>query len=542
MVVKNKHYLGNINVKADGVEEEWTKESLAEYAKCMQEPAYFAKKYCKIVHPDRGLVNFDLYPYQETMYDNFNENRFNVVLACRQSGKTMASVIWLLWSAIFRPETVIGILANKGDTSKEILGRITLALENLPFFLQPGCKSLNKKSVEFSNNSRIIAASTSASSIRGYTLNILYLDEFAFVQNATEFYTSTYPVITAGKTTKVIITSTANGVGNAFHRIWQGSNEDRNDYVPTRVDWWDVPGRDEEWKEHTIRNTSQLQFDQEYGNNFFGTGDTLISGTTLFEMRHKDALKITEDESFFLYEKPIKGHQYVMAVDVAKGRGQDYSTFSIIDVSVRPFRQVAVYRNNTISPLLFPDIIYKYANLYDKALVIVESNDQGETVCQCLYYDLEYENMFMTSTVKKSGLGLEITRKTKRLGCSALKDLLEENKLEICDETTILELSTFCSKRNSYEATVGNHDDLVMNLVLFSYVSTTDLFEDITKINVKNLMFDSKQKQIAADVPFFGINSKEVEPAVDTDSLNHPWGLDEFIEAEGNYTLVAEDW
>lgn len=535
-----KSYTTNANVKADGVEEQWTQETLQEYAKCMKDPVYFATNYCKIIHPDRGLVPFDMYPYQEKMYKNFNENRFNIVLACRQSGKSISSVIWLLWSAIFSPECTIGILANKGKTAQEVLGRLTLALENLPFFLQPGCKALNKTSIEFSNNSRILSASTSSSSIRGYTLNILFLDEFAFVQNATEFYTSTYPVVTAGKTTKVIVTSTANGIGNAYHRLWQGANENRNMYVPFRVDWWDVPGRDEKWKEETIANTSELQFEQEYGNNFLGTSDTLISGSTLLDMRACEPLEIREEQSFFLYERPKKDSTYMMTVDVAKGRGQDYSTFTIIDISDRPFRQVAVYRNNTISPLLFPDIIYKYANLYNKAYVVVESNDQGSIVCNTLCHDLEYENMHFTSVVKANGIGIEMNRKTKRIGCSGIKDLLETNKLELRDETTILELSTFVAHKQSYRASEGNHDDLVMNLVLFGFYATSYNFQQLTDIDVRKMMYEKKAAEIQADVPFFGVVSNPV--AEEVEEIKDPWNVLDFKEADGNYSLVVEDW
>src|SRR5210317_374246 len=441
--MSNDSYLGNPNVKRDGVQQQWTEEKVREYAKCMHDPSYFARTYVKIISLDRGLVNFNLYPYQEKMFDHFNSNRFSIVLACRQSGKSISSVVYLLWYAIFHPEKTIAVLANKGATAREMLARVTLALENLPFFLQPGCRALNKGSIEFSNNSRIIAAATSGSSIRGMSVNLLYLDEFAFVEKAGEFYTSTYPVISSGKDTKVIITSTANGIGNPFHKIWEGAVQGVNEYKPFRVDWWDVPGRDEAWKEETINNTSQIQFDQEFGNTFFGTGNTLINAQTLLDLRASPPKKYLEGGDCLIYKEPIKDHEYILVADVSKGRGQDYSTFSLIDINVRPFEQVVVYRNNTISPLLFPNIIYKYANVYNKAYCIIESNDQGSVVCNGLYYDLEYENVHVESAVKANAVGVDINRKSKRLGCSALKDLLENNKLKVVDEQTILEISTF---------------------------------------------------------------------------------------------------
>lgn len=498
------YYKGNPLVKRDGIQQEWNQTEVAEYIKCMKDPIYFAETYAKIVSLDKGLVSFQLYPYQKEMFKLFNNNRFSVVLACRQSGKSISSVIYLLWYAIFQPEKTIAILANKGSTAREMLARVALALENLPFFLQPGCKILNKGSIEFSNNSRIIAASTSGSSIRGMSVNLLFLDEFAFVERASEFYTSTYPVISAGKDTKVIITSTANGIGNTFHRIWEGAVQGTNEFKPFTVNWYDVPGRDEEWKRQTIANTSQLQFDQEFGNTFFGTGDTLISAASLMELRVKQPIRIMENGSLLIYKEPSAGHEYIITVDVSKGRGQDYSTFTVIDVTERPFKQVAVYRNNLISPILFPNIIYKYAVVYNKGYVVIESNDQGGIVCNGLYHDLEYENIHIEPTAKSGSIGIEMNRKTKRLGCSGIKDLIEERKLDICDEQTIMEISTFVAKAQSFEASEGNHDDLMMNLVLFGYFTISQSFYNMTSIDLKKMMFEEKMRQIEAEVVPFG--------------------------------------
>ena len=504
LLQKNDTYLGNPNVKRDGIVTQWTNDEVLEYARCMKDPSYFATTYCKIISLDEGLVPFELYPYQEKMFEAFNTNRFNIVLACRQSGKSISSVAYLLWYALFHTEKTIAVMANKGATAREMLGRITLMLENLPFFLQPGCKALNKGSIEFSNNSRIVAAATSGSSIRGMSVSLLYLDEFAFVENAAEFYTSTYPVISSGTNTKIIITSTANGIGNVFHKIWEGASQGINEFKPFRVDWWDVPGRDEDWKTQTIANTSQLQFDQEFGNTFFGTGDTLINAETLLKLRAKNPLRYLEGGDLKIYEETQKDHEYVMLVDVSKGRGQDYSTFNLIDISSRPFKQVAVYRNNLISPLLFPNIIYKWANSYNKAYVVIESNDQGSLVTNGLYHDLEYENMHVESAIKANALGIEMTRKVKRLGCSSFKDILENNKLEVCDDNTILEISTFVAKGVSYEASPGNHDDLVMNFVMLGYFISTQYFSDMTDINLKEMMFKQKMKEIEDDVVPFG--------------------------------------
>lgn len=525
----NEGYLGNPNVKRDGIIQGWTKETILEYQKCMNDPAYFAITYCKVISLDKGLVPFKLYPYQEKMFDHFNTNRFSIVLACRQSGKSISSVAYLLWYALFHSEKNIAILANKGATAREMLSRVTLMLENLPFFLQPGTKALNKGSIEFSNNSKIIAAATSGSSIRGLSINLLFLDEFAFVENATEFYTSTYPVISSGKDTKVIITSTANGIGNQFYTIWQGALQGTNAYKPFRVDWWDVPGRDEKWKIETIGNTSQLQFDQEFGNTFFGTGDTLINAETLMKLTAIQPIRILEGGDLLVYEESQKGHEYIICVDVSKGRGQDYSTFNVIDVTSNPFKQVAVYRCNTISPILFPDIIYKYGTSYNQAYVIIESNDQGVLVTQGLYHDLEYENVHVSSALKSNGIGVEMTRKTKRLGCSGIKDIIENDKLVINDTNTIVECSTFIAKGQSYEASDGNHDDLMMNLVMFGYFATTEMFGDMTDINLKEMMFKDKMQQIENDMVPFGFiddGSDAINELQREEDLGKPWAID----------------
>ena len=498
----NDTYLGNAQVKRDGVQQGWTKQDIQEYQRCMTDPVYFAETYGKVISLDEGLVPFKLYPYQKEMFEHFNDNRFSIVLACRQSGKSISSCMYILWYALFHPDQTIAILANKGATAREMLARITLALENTPFFLQPGTKALNKGSIEFSNNSRIIAAATSGSSIRGLSVNLLFLDEFAFVENAAQFYTSTYPVISSGKTSRVIVTSTANGIGNVFHKLYEGAVQEVNEFKPFRVDWWDVPGRDDKWKQQTIANTSELQFQQEFGNTFFGTGNTLISADALMNMKAEPPVAVGDVN---VYAEPKKNHDYIMTVDVAKGRGQDYSTFNIIDITARPFKQVACYRNNLISPILYPDIIHKWAKRYNEAYVIIESNDQGAVVANGLYYDIEYENTHVESMIKSGAIGMTMTRKVKRIGCSNLKDLIEEKRLEIVDLNTISECSTFEARGNSFEASDGNHDDLVMNLVMFAWYVGSEAFVNQTDVNIKQMLYEEKIKAIEDDITPVGI-------------------------------------
>ncbi len=335
------------------------------------------------------------------------------------------------------------------------------------------------------------------------SISLLFLDEFAFVENDGEFYTSTYPVVSSGKTTRVIITSTANGLGNVYHKLWEGATTGTNSYKPFRVDWHDVPGRDEEWKRETISNTSELQFEQEFGNRFIGVGNTLISADTLLQLRAIEPLHRRPD-GVLIYKETVDNHQYIMFIDVAKGRGRDYSTFNILDVSGNVFEQVAVYRVNTISPLLFPDVIHKYAKAYNNCYVVIESNDQGSVVGNELYYELEYENTFVESFVKSKDVGITMTHKVKRIGCSNIKDIIEEGKLTLYDAETIHELTTFIAKGASYEAAKANHDDLVMNLVMFGYFVQLGVFNEIYDINIKSLIYDEQQAEIERDMIPFG--------------------------------------
>jgi len=524
---KNEGYLGNTLIKRSGIETQYTEQEMQEYLKCGQDPIHFIENYTQIISLDEGLVPFKLRGYQQGLIEHYNINRFNIVLASRQSGKSITSCAYLLWFLLFNPEVTVAILANKGAIAREMIARLVTMLESVPFFLQPGVKILNKGSIEFANDSKVVAAATSSSSIRGLSINLLYLDEFAFVEGAEEFYTSTYPVVTSGKDSKVIITSTANGVGNMFYKIYQSAVHNQSEYKHFTINWYDVPGRDEEWKRQTIANTSEAQFEQEYGNSFLGTGNTLINADTLLGMRTSDPLY--SQNSFNMYEKPQEGHVYVCTVDVSKGRGLDYSTFSIFDTSVQPFKQVATYRDNMISPMLFPDIIAKYATPYNKALVIIENNAEGSMVATQLHYDIEYDNVFKQGATKAEDIGITMNKKIKRIGCSTLKEITEENRLEIVDSNTITEMMTFVNKGNSYEADRGFFDDCVMNCVLFAWFLTTDYFTLLTDKVAKNLLYAEQQKLIEDDLLPAGI-------------LGDQTGSEEtFVDATGDRWFLTDD-
>tara|TARA_B100000085_G_scaffold62959_1_gene55763 strand:- start:730 stop:2313 length:1584 start_codon:yes stop_codon:yes gene_type:complete len=521
---KNEGYLGNHLIKRSGIETEYTEHEMAEYLKCSENPTHFIENYTQIISLDEGLVPFELRGYQEKLINHFKDNRFSVVLASRQSGKSITSCAYLLWYILFNPEVTVAVLANKGAIAREMIARIVTMLESVPFFLQPGVKILNKGNIEFGNDSKIVAAATSSSSIRGMSINMLYLDEFAFVEDAETFYTATYPVITSGKDSKVIITSTANGVGNMFHKIYESAIHDQSEYKPFTINWYDVPGRDEEWKNQTIANTSEAQFEQEYGNSFLGTGNTLVNSNTLLGLKALEA-DWTKDE-VRVYERPKEGREYICTVDVSKGRGLDYSTFSIFDVTESPFRQVCTYRDNSVSPMLYPDLLNKYCRPYNDALIIIENNAEGGMVATQLHYDIEYPNVFVQGMTKADDIGVTMSRRIKRIGCSTMKELLEENRLIVVDRHTITELMTFVNKGSSFEADKGYHDDMVMNLVLFSWFITTDYFTSLTDKQVKDLLYSEQQKLIEDDILPVGVFGHDHKEETFVDKEGDRWYID----------------
>jgi hypothetical protein len=486
-------YNGNPKLKKAGIALPFTQEQVEEYVRCKSDIVYFVKNYVKIISLDRGQVPFDLYPFQEEMIRTFHDNRFVICLLGRQQGKTTTVAAYLLYEAIFKKNVRIAVLANKGDTAREILDRIKKMFEELPWFLKPGVYEWNKGSIELSNGSKIISAATSSSSIRGQSMNIIYLDELAFIQNDVEFFASTYPVITSGKTTKVIITSTPNGM-NLFYKLWVDAEAGRNSFVPRKYVWWHHPERDEKWKEETLKNISQKQFAQEYECEFFGSADTLISGSKLQQLSFKEPIR--SDHVFNMYAEPEEGKSYVATIDVSEGIGKDYSVINVFDISSQPYKQVAIYRNNIIPPLMLVDVAHKILRMYNDAYCIVETNSVGKIVADSLYFDLEYENMLVTRS--KSGeniisstgevIGLRQTKRTKAIGCSALKTMIESDTLLISDFMTVQELSTFIKKHNTYQAEEGKTDDIVMTLVMFCWFTTQPYFEELTDVNIRNII------------------------------------------------------
>ena len=533
-------YLGNPNLKKANTPIEWTEEKIQEFLRCKNDPVYFAKNYIKIVSLDEGLTQFEPYSFQEKLINNFHNNRFNICKMPRQTGKSTTVVSYLLHYAIFNDSVNIGILANKAATARELLSRLQTAYENLPDWMQQGILVWNKGSLELDNGSKILAASTSASAVRGMSFNILFLDEFAFVPNhvADSFFASVYPTITSGKNTKVIIVSTPHGM-NHFYRMWHDAERNKNEYIPTDVHWSEVPGRDAAWKDQTIANTSEQQFKVEFECEFLGSVDTLIAPSKLKSMVYDNPQ--TRNAGLDVYSPAEKGHDYVMTVDVARGVGEDYSAFIVIDITQFPHRLVAKYRNNEIKPMLFPNIIYEVAKNYNSAFILCEVNDIGDQVASIIQYDLEYQNLLMCSmrgragqivgqgfSGKKTQLGVKMSKTVKKVGSLNLKTLIEEDKLIFCDYEIISELTTFISKRNSFEAEEGCNDDLAMCLVIYAWLVQMDYFKELTDQDVRKRLYEDQKDQIEQDMAPFGFMDDGLDDTSFVDNEGDRWFTDEY--------------
>ena len=518
-------YLGNPNLKKANVAQEWTKEEVEEYARCMKDPIYFIQNFIKIVSLDEGLVPFELYDFQKEMVGTFHNNRFTICKLPRQSGKSTTIIAYLLHYVLFNPTVNVAILANKAATARDLLGRLQLAYEHLPKWLQQGVMSWNKGSLELENGSKILASSTSASAVRGGSYNIIFLDEFAYVPAnvAEQFFSSVYPTISSGKTTKVMIVSTPHGM-NMFYKLWVDAEEQRNEYIPIEVHWSEVPGRDEEWKAQTIKNTSEAQFNTEFNCEFLGSIDTLITPTKLRTLAYR--APISSNAGLDVHENPLEGHTYFLSADVSRGTSNDYSAFTVIDVTEMPYKIVAKYRDNEIKPLIFPSKIYDVARAYNQAYVLIEVNDIGDQVANTLQFDLEYDNLCMASMRGRAGqvlgggfsggkaqLGVRTTKAVKKIGCSNLKQMVEDNKLIVEDYEVITELSTFIVKGQSFEADEGCTDDLVACLFTFAWATDQTYFKELTNVDMRKTMMAEQADALEQDMAPFGfvVNGLEDE-------------------------------
>lgn len=531
MILEEKGYNGNTNLKKVNNRIGFTKEQIQEYDRCLGDPVYFIEKYCKVISLDDGLVDLKLFSYQKKMVLAMHENRFVISKWGRQLGKSTVVAAYIVYYTIFFDNVTTAILANKAPAAREVMSRIQLMYEYLPKWLQEGVVVWNKGDIELENGSKIFTGATSASSVRGKSVNFLYIDEMAIIPNniAEEFFASTYPTISSGTTTKIVITSTPLGY-NHFWKFWTDAEEGKNGFIPISANWWDNPKRDQKWADQQLAILGQVRFNQEVLTSFIGSSYTLIPGEQIAQLHIAD--KIYSKDGLDVFARPITGNLYVLVADTAKGTGGDYSAFLVIDITQIPYRVVAKYRDKTISPMLYPSVIYKVGTEYNMAYVLIEINS-SEQVSTILYTELEYENVLMVNrnihgqTVSafgggRSSYGVTTDKRVKRIGCQMLKTLIEEHKILVEDADAVAELSTFIEKKGSYSADDGYHDDLVMPLVLFSWLTTTPYFKDLNDADLRKAMYSKQIEAIESSLTPFGFIST---------------GLEEFNE-DGSITLA----
>jgi len=525
--MNNNGYNGNASLKRAGIELPYTEKEVLELAKCVEDPIYFIDNYCYIVTLDHGIQPFKLYDCQKEKVETIHNNRKVIIMEGRQQGKTTVAAAYILWYTLFQESKTVAILANKASTAREIMSRYQLMFEHLPSWMQQGVKTWNKGDIELENGSVVFTAATTAAGIRGKSVNLLYIDEAAIIPNtiADQFFTAVYPVISAGQTTKILITSTPLGY-NHFWKFWNDAVNKVNDFVPMFIPYNRIPGRDEAWALEQRRQLGELKYNQEVLCKFLGSSLTLIDSSTIEYM--STCPTVYSKDGLDLYEYPIKAerddeeklvrkpHSYVIVADTAKGVGGDYSAFVVIDITEVPYKLVGKYRDNKIAPMLYPTIIHKVARDFNDAYVLIETNS-SEQVAHILHNELEYGNIVFVNRSTKSGqvvsggfgggktqLGVNTDKRVKRIGCFTFKSLLEEKKLLVFDADVISEISTFIQVRDSYQADEGYHDDLVMPLVLFSWLTTNPYFREMSDVNIREAMYQERIKQIEEEVVPFG--------------------------------------
>lgn len=489
-------------------------------------PEFYIKSYCSD-HIIENIEPVDSVPVVCITVES-DEHLFlcgRNFIPTHNSGKSTTTVAFLVHHIVFNEHTSIAILANKASTAKDILARLQTAYENLPKWMQQGVKSWNKTSMELENGSKVIAASTSASSVRGGTYSLLMLDEYAFVpqQVAENFMRSVYPTITSGRDSKVIVVSTPAGL-NHYYKLWMDAKDGKNDYHPFEIHWSDVPGRDAEWRDTQIKNIGQKAFDQEFNTDFLGSSETLISGSKLANIVTTDAIKRLNDLD--LYSEPKDEHVYVTIVDTARGVGKDYSAFVVMDVTNLPYKVVAKYRSNDIKPEMYSYVVKDVASKFNTSYILCEVNDIGNQIARDLVED-GYSNMLFCSTRARSGqyigqnfsgkyeLGVKMQKNIKKLGALNLKTLIEEDKLEVNDYDIFAELTTFIQKGPSFEAEAGKNDDLVVCLLLFAWLTTNQYFKDITSIDLRQKMITEKKEKQEEEILPFGFVDRDSSVIID---------------------------
>ncbi len=477
----------------------YTKEMVWELQKCASDIVYFAENYFTVLHPIHGKKRLceleGLYDFQKDMIKNFSENRFSIVLASRQVGKTTCSCIYLLWFALFNTDKTLAILANKQSTAQSIVGDIKIAYEQLPAFMKPGVKKYDALTIEFDNGTTVFSRATSEDALRGESVSLLFLDEFAFVPEnvADAFWASNFPTISTGGS--IIIVSTPNGTAGLYYELWKkASNREKDNrgvlWKSIRIRWDQHPDRDEKWKDEMLESIGKVKFSQEFDCSFTGSTYTLITGDTLEKLNSIDPAFYVE-EGYYLWKRPEPNRIYLMGGDVAKGANSDFHVLNIFDVTDfyknGKYEQVAIFRRNDISAFDFKDKIIEIGKQWNDAMVIIENNDIGHAVVQNLYFDDGYENTWFNQD--KGEYGIRATTKTKPIALSYFKEDIESFKMLIHSEDMVRELSYYEEIRTGiFGARNGReyHDDTVASGYWVSYALRSLYFQDFYEWWLKN--------------------------------------------------------
>lgn len=472
------HFSNNPSLFGTNVKFPLSEKHIQEIYKCSTDIFYFIENYVQIFTLDNGWVVPKLRSYQKKLIQHYLDNRFSNVMMGRQSAKSTTTLLFILWKIIFFPDTTVGMAANKESMATENLSRLKDYFENLPIWLKVGVKAWNSTFITLDNGSKVYSAATSGNTFRGLGLSLLFVDEVAFIDCWDDFSKSVLPTISSGTKSQAIYTTTPKGL-NHFYHMWTNGENGKSLFKNFRVEWWEVPGRDEAWKQEMLATLpgGEIEFAQEYACEFLGSSDTLINISSLKMLRYSEVyVRDIFTFGFKRYEEVRECHQYIMTVDPAKD-GLDKFAVHVFDVSKFPFIQVAS-ANLNVNYLKMPGVLYEIGTYYNNAFIIIENNEgAGQSVVDKLYDNYEYENLYRDPN--KEYYGFRTTSTTRNQILSNLKIFLENNKIYLNDKDTIDQLFVFINRGGKYQADKGYHDDLVMALaILFAPFLHKNMYSD----------------------------------------------------------------
>jgi hypothetical protein len=516
--LKEKYYLGNSNLPTAQTEYEYTPEMIKEIVKCKKNILYFASNYFYIINVDSGRQKIKLHKFQKRILKSLMENRFNILLASRQIGKTTLMTIYALWIALFHDDQRVLVVANKEQTAKMILKRIKTAFEMMPNYLKAGAVEYGQTNVTLSNGSSIGISTTSSDAGRGESVNCLILDELAFLDHGLleSFWRSVYPIISSSQKSKILVASTPNGIGNLFHELWEGATKGENGWHPERVDWWEVPNRDEKWKNETIKTLqSREAFMQEYENAFLASGEIPLDQDVynLLESNCKDPEFIFDDGQYFVWDEPNDKKMYAIGVDVGEGLNQNATVAQILNITdLTNITQDAIYYTKKISPYYFAQKLHDILQQWGRPPVLIERNGCGAQVIDSLKNNFGYENIVTWGTKGAISTDFKLTNKSgiishqnsKIEAVTNMRYFLNEMRsIKLRDIKTLQELKDFIRHPNGTWSgrSANTLDDRVMSLVWTIAI----LQNDICKRYYEVISFDDNQRPLKIKPIDYGI-------------------------------------